>query len=344
MHVRRDAVQIEVLAPAKINLFLEVLARRADGYHEIETLMARVSVYDSLFFEATEGGQIVLECRWGAGWQGTAGRASSGTQAAHVTAGLAGSDTEAAGLASSGIQTDVARGGVARELHADTVPCGPENLAWRAAALLKERAGERQGARIRLIKRIPAAAGLGGASSDAAAALVAANAGWGLGWPRERLVELARELGSDVSFFLVDRAGLGRGRGERIEEVPTTRLPMVIVKPPVGLSTPKVYQACQPSEQPRSVSGCCEQLARGRGAELGRGLVNRLQAPAGGLTPWIGRLAAEFSRQPVDGHQMSGSGSSYFGICRTSRQARRLAAVLRARGLGAVMAGALGRS
>ena len=87
------------------------------------------------------------------------------------------------------------------------LPAEADNLATKAARLLRERAGIEAGAALRLVKRIPAAAGLGGGSSDAAAALVAGNIAWGLNWPLERLMPLAAELGSDVPFFL--------GRGAR---------------------------------------------------------------------------------------------------------------------------------
>src|SRR5438552_13716012 len=170
MHVRRSANHVEVVTPAKINLFLEVLARRPDGFHEIETLLTAVTAYDRLIFIPDDRGDIVLDCRWAHG----------------LSAWQRGRDCNTA----------------ARELLYGEIPRGPENLVWRAAALVRERAGIRQGATICLVKRVPAAAGLGGASSDAAATLVAANMAWQLHWPRERLMELAADLGSDISFFL----------------------------------------------------------------------------------------------------------------------------------------------
>src|SRR5688500_1378304 len=143
MHVRRLGPSIEVTTPAKINLFLEVLGRRSDGYHEIETVLAAVSLYDTLRFTPLPEGGVELTCRSAAAPPG------------------------------------------------DELPSGPENLAWRTAELVRQRAGITAGASIELVKRIPSAAGLGGASSDAAAALVAANLAWRLDWPREQLLELA---------------------------------------------------------------------------------------------------------------------------------------------------------
>jgi 4-diphosphocytidyl-2-C-methyl-D-erythritol kinase len=283
---------VEVTTPAKINLFLEVLGRRPDGFHEIETLLTAISLYDTLRLTANETGDIRLTCRWAA---------------------------PAAG---------------------DAIPAGPENLAWRSVALLRERAGVERGAELQLIKRIPAAAGLGGASSDAAAALVAANFAWQLAWPRERLCELAAELGSDVPFFLTRGAALATGRGERLRPLRVPRLHIALVRPPVGLSTPAVYRACRPAEQPAASTRLVAALDRGDVAAVARLLVNGLAPAAASLTPWIERLQTEFHQQGVLGHQMSGSGSCYFGLCRHARHARRVASRLRARNIGAAYAAA----
>jgi 4-diphosphocytidyl-2-C-methyl-D-erythritol kinase len=310
MHVRRTGTHLEVLAPAKLNLFLEVLARRPDGFHEIETLLAAAGIYDTLAFAPLETPEIELESRWSCGL--------------------------AARLAARRLQP------VGSEMNDNfsALPAGPDHLAWKAAALLRERAGEQRGARMTLVKRIPAAAGLGGASSDAAAALVAANLGWNLGWSGERLADLAAELGSDVPFFLTGGAAMCRGRGERIEPLRPAPLHVVVVRPPVGLSTPQVYSRCRPADRPASARDLHKALECGNAAAVGRGLANRLQAPAAEVTPWIDRLAEEFTRQDCLGHQMSGSGSSYFGIARHARHAKRVASRLRARQIGTVFAAA----
>jgi 4-diphosphocytidyl-2-C-methyl-D-erythritol kinase len=166
--------------------------------------------------------------------------------------------------------------------------------------------------------------------------LVAANAAWQLNWSKDRLAQLAAELGSDVPFFLTRGAAVCRGRGEQIENINATRLHAVIVRPPIGLATPKVYKECRPTDSPRSATSLIADLGRGRAHHVGRQLFNDLQSAAARLTPWIATLQNEFENQNVLGHQMSGSGSSYFGLCRSHRQARRIAARLRARDIGAV--------
>src|SRR5205823_2480704 len=118
------------------------------------------------------------------------------------------------------------------------LPQEADNLVTRAMQMLRSQAHVAAGARVQLLKRIPSAAGLGGGSSDAAAALVAANAGWELNWPQAELAALAARLGSDVPFFLGHGPALCRGRGEQIEPVGGLGcLHFVLVRPPAGLST-----------------------------------------------------------------------------------------------------------
>src|SRR5206468_2246915 len=185
----------------------------------------------------------------------------------------------------------------ARELLFDDLPSGLENLAWRACALLRQRSGIEHGATMSLVKRIPAAAGLGGASSDAAAALIAGNLAWSLNWPIDRLLDLAAELGSDVPFFLKRGAALGRGRGEKLEAIRSSRLHTVLVRPPIGLSTPRVYQHCQLRPDRVGAAGLIAALTRGRASLIGRQLTNDLQAAAAKITPWIKTLENEFAKQ-----------------------------------------------
>jgi len=187
-----------------------------------------------------------------------------------------------------------------------------------------------------LIKRIPAAAGLGGASSDAAAALAAANSAWNLHWPLDRLQDLAAELGSDVPFFLTGGAAVCRGRGEFINPFASCPLQLVVVRPAVGLSTKDVYQRCSPGHEACSAAAMTAAMASRRAVSVARQLKNDLQAPASELTPSIAELGREFSRQPVLGHEMSGSGSSCFALVRSRRQSRRIATRLRARNAGLV--------
>jgi len=131
---------------------------------------------------------------------------------------------------------------LAVEVEGPEIPPG-ENLALRAARLLREHTGTRMGAHIRLIKRIPVGAGLGGGSSDAAAALAGLNRLWGLGLSRAELQEIGLELGADVPFFLSDSPAWVEGIGERLSPA-RVRLPgaFLILVPPFRCPTPEVYR------------------------------------------------------------------------------------------------------
>ena len=297
MHIRRSARGVEVCAPAKLNLFFELLGDRDDGFHEVATLMCPVNLYDTLFFRVAPAGTLRLRCRPVFGLGGPEGRGLQGVDA------------------------------------------GPDNLVNRAVELVRRRAGVDFGADMLLVKRIPAAAGLGGGSSDAAAALVAANEAWQLGISRRRLSSWAAELGSDVPFFLEGGAAECRGRGERIAPVEhNCEMHFVLVRPPEGLATAAVYAAARVSDRPRETGPLMDAFKRGDCEETGRRLWNRLQPAAKSLSPWVARLEEEFVRLGLSGHAMSGSGTSYFGICRSARHARRIAGRLRAKGIGVVFA------
>ena len=297
MEVYRSANGLVVHAPAKLNLFFEILAKRDDGFHEIESLMVPVSLYDTLLFVEDLSGRVELDCQRAAGsW----------------------------GSNDSGLSC---------------LPEGRANLAVKAVELLQQHASVSRGGWMRLVKRIPIAAGLGGGSSDAAAALVAANECWGLGWSRSDLALLGAELGSDVPFFLGQGAAVCRGRGEVVDPIESLgALHFVLVRPPAGLSTSDVYDVCQVAEEPLLVEPVVDAFKKGDLSRAGKGLFNRLQSAAESLSPWIRRVEDKFVDLDCLGHMMSGSGTCYFGLCRHWRHAGRVARRLQASGVGAVFA------
>lgn len=303
MWIRRQGPTVEIHVPAKVNLFLEILAKRPDGFHELETLIAAIGVCDTLICEPLASDEIIVDCRWAAGCQAV------GSAIARRTAS---------------------------DLYGP-LPVLQDNLVWKAARRLQERSPAKLGARVVVHKRIPAAAGLGGASADAAATLVGLNLVWQLGLSRDSLAEIAAELGSDVPFFLRGGVAVCRGRGELVE--PTPRLPplsVTVARPPEGLGTPQVYRRCQVSAEPRSSAPIVAAWARGDQRGIGEGMKNQLQPPAAELSPWIGCLEQRTEGIGAIAKQMSGSGTSYFAIGRHARHARRMAGTLRAAGLGAV--------
>src|SRR5262249_2823120 len=210
---------LRVWAPAKVNLFLEVLGKRADGYHEIATLMVAVSLYDTLEFKEESSPPVHLQC------------------------------------------------------DRPDLSTGPDNLIYRAAELLRQRTGCPRGARIRLRKRIPMAAGLAGGSSDAAATLCGLNALWQLGRSNAELAVLGAELGSDVPFFFATPAAWCTGRGEQVTPVKLGRpFHLVVASPGVGLATADVYRGLSVPPQPLAGGPICRALADGNVEAIGRGL------------------------------------------------------------------------
>jgi len=288
---RLTASSLVAFAPAKLNLYLRVVGKRADGYHDIETVMTTIDLYDTLVFSRTDDDQIQLAVR---------------------LASRLGNPVEAA-----------------------SIPTGPENLVVRAADLLRQATGTRLGARITLVKRIPSAAGLGGGSSDAAATLGALNRLWGCGVSAVELQVLASQLGSDVPFFLGETStAICRGRGEILEPLPArSGLTFVVAKPASGLSTPAVYRACRAEPADHRLSHLLQALKFQRGDLAARHLRNDLQSPAEQLNREVIHLACLFSEQEFGGHQLSGSGTAYFGVCKNRSQALSIAARLRQRGI-----------
>ncbi len=292
MRIRSSAALVEISAPAKLNLHLEVLQRRADGYHELESLLVPIGLVDTLLFRPVGNGDIDFACECEGHQGGTAG-----------------------------------------------LPESSDNLVVRALEMLRARTGRALGAVVRLVKRIPVGAGLGGGSSDAAAALVAGNLGWKLGFTLAELHELAAGLGSDVPFFLHGGPAVCRGRGEQVEPVSGLgRLHFVVCMPPASLLTRDVYGICEPVARSGAWQALLAALREGDLALAGRLLHNRLEEAAARLSPWVARLRREFARLDVLGACLSGSGTAYFGLCRSAWQARRVGALLQQRGAGRVYA------
>jgi 4-diphosphocytidyl-2-C-methyl-D-erythritol kinase len=272
MRLERRSDGVEIRAPAKVNLFLEVLAIRPDGYHEIATLMVAVTLFDTLEFQEDVSGDIVLWCDH------------------------------------PGLET------------------GPANLVCRAADLLRQKTGTRSGARIRLAKRIPLAAGLAGGSSDAAATLVGLNELWRLGLGPADLAGLAGQIGSDVGFFLGGPAAWCTGRGEIVTPLALARqLDFLIVCPAVGLATAEVYRNVAVPANPASGEEIRQAVAAGDVDGIGRLLFNRLQPAAQRLCPEVAAWHARLAASSPAGVVMTGSGSSVLALCPNRRSALQLA-------------------
>ena len=298
MFFRRHNNELEVLAPAKLNLFLEITDKRPDGFHELDMLMVPIALYDTLTFKLRPDDEITLSSCCAVG-------------------------------------------------NKITMPSSADNLVTRAVKLLQQRieggsSSTTFGLDICLFKRIPAAAGLGGGSSDAAAALVAANYLWQAGLSAVELSELALQIGSDVPFFLSGSAARCRGRGELLTplNIPAA-LDVVLIKPRVGLATAEVFAEYAARQGTRvddrvAADNILSACASGRAPEIGKWLYNRLVDSALRLQPELQQLQAELLALGLPGVQMTGSGSTFYLICRHARQARNIAEKLSHRGHAAV--------
>ncbi|MCM3879478.1 MAG: 4-(cytidine 5'-diphospho)-2-C-methyl-D-erythritol kinase [Vicinamibacterales bacterium] len=215
---------------------------------------------------------------------------------------------------------------------APDVPVDPTNLVWKAAQHLWKaagRAGDPRDAHVALEKRIPARAGLGGGSSDAAAALVLLRRLWKLNVPDDALRAIAATIGSDVPYFLVGGTALGLGRGEDVyplEDLP--RFPVVLVFPDFGVATVDAYSWLDERQQSGDTShppaGYLETTWLGRGV----GLYNDLEPPVIERHPGIGKLKRRLMKMGAAMAAMSGSGSTVFGVFSSARAAHAAAGTL----------------
>jgi len=209
------------------------------------------------------------------------------------------------------------------------VPAGADNLVLKAAMALAETAGVPAGARIRLFKRLPVAAGIGGGSADAAAALKALSALWQVNPAKEDLAGLALALGADVPVCLAARPAFVGGIGEEITEAPPLpRCWLILANPGIALPTPAVFKHRDgpfsaearfdaPPSDPRD-------LARLLGERR-----NDLTDAAVALEPTVGRVLAELDRLPgALLARMSGSGATCFALFATREQAETGAQIL----------------
>ena len=246
---------MRLAAHAKVNLTLEVLGMRPDGYHELRSVVTTIPLHDDVELLDAPAGEMTVEM------------SGDGMEVPHV-------------------------------------PC-EENLAVRAARALAAAAGVSRGVHIRIVKRIPVGAGLGGGSADAAAVLNGLNELWGMGLPKERLCEIGAEVGSDVPALVLGGMVLMEGRGERVRALlQRARRPLsqsvgpfddnfVLRVPPIYASTARVYAEFRPED--------CGKFR------------NDLQPAACRLYPIIAETIAEMEAEGLENVQMTGSGSAVFG-------------------------------
>jgi len=265
-----------IRSPAKLNLFLEILDRRPDGYHNLKTLFAKTSLCDEIHFSPFRR----LQISW-----------------------------------------------TPKNIR---LPKGRDNLIVRAAMELQKTFCIREGAGIHLVKNIPVGAGLGGGSSNAAATLRGLCRLWKIPRrpaTREKLTQIARRLGADVSFFLQDHPFcIGEGTGDILRPLPDSgKYWAVLLYPGVSVSTPWAYQRLSRLRRPPltplnltradNLDRLAVCLRRRKPPEEWVGLLfNRFEEIVLSRFPQVRKAVSALRTRPTLGVMMSGSGSSVFGI------------------------------
>ncbi len=266
---------LKVRVPAKINLWLEIIRKRDDGYHELSSLMLPVGIYDCLELESRKGSGISMEC------------------------------------------------------DEPGVPLDASNLAWRAAEAFLNKVGSKIGVAIRINKNIPVAAGLGGGSADAAAVLLALNRMHRDGLAMPQLECLGQKLGADVPFFLFQRPALATGIGEQLCPVDgLPDYPLVLIKPPLNVSTRWVYQSLKLTRGESRIRLRC---FMDRPWQLHEVMENDLETVTLLAYPVLGRIKEWLLQKGAIGAVMSGSGPTVFGVFREKGEAEALEAQARRR-------------
>ena len=287
---KRRARVVRMRAFAKINLSLQVVARRRDGYHDLRTVLQSLALHDTLTFRTTRG-PFRISC-----------------------------DDEAC-------------------------PIDEANLVWKAAERVwaaAHRRGAPRGVDIRITKRIPLEAGLGGGSSDAAAAIQALSALWRVELNRDRMRKIAAALGADVAYFLEGGTVLALERGDLLFPMEdSARAWVVLLIPPFGVRTKDAYGWWDRRHARRARLP----LARRARADVDSPRSgNDLQTVVAARHPEIARMVAALQRAGAGQAAMSGSGSAVFGLFARRTDATRAASGLARRGLRVILTATLGRS
>jgi 4-diphosphocytidyl-2-C-methyl-D-erythritol kinase len=204
------------------------------------------------------------------------------------------------------------RSGISLECEPSDVSAGPGNLVWKAAELYLSTGALKSGVDIRLRKKIPVGAGLGGGSADAAATLLGLNAFAERPLNSARLHDLAGQLGADVAFFLYARPALATGIGEKLQHIDgLPPYPLVLIKPPVAVSTQEVYQSLKLTRGKSHIN--VDRLMSWPWA-LSDMLVNDLEVVTVAKLPMIAQIKQWLLEQGAVGAIMSGSGPTVFGV------------------------------
>ena len=266
---------------AKLNLFLQVLNKRPDNYHNIETLFERINLYDTITLKLRRDESIRISCA-----------------------------------------------------NPD-VPRDETNFCYRGAKLLQEKYKVKKGVDIKILKRIPISAGLGGGSSNAGSVFLGLNKLWKLRLPLSRLVTLSKQIGCDVPFFIYNTSfAKGSNRGDRItplEGLKDLRLWHILVVPKIRVSTPLIYKKWDDKKQDAGLTTSeydvkiiISALRKKAFSLIPLALCNSLEEVTVGKYPQVRRIKERLAYLGVKSILMSGSGPAVFGIVSSRKEAERV--------------------
>lgn len=262
--------QIELKALGKVNLGLDVLGRRDNGYHDVRMVMQSVYLYDDICIKKKK------------------------EQGIELTTNLF------------------------------FLPANEKNLAYRAARLLLEEFQIDTGIRMHIEKRIPVAGGMAGGSTDAASVLFGINRLFQLGLSQKELMKRGEMLGADVPYCILRGTALAEGIGEKLTPLPDLpKCVMVIAKPPVSVSTAKVYEKLDgmPIKEHPPIDGILEGLQAGSLETVVKNMGNVLESVTVKEYPVIADIKESMIQNGAVNAMMSGSGPTVFGIFENRRQA-----------------------
>lgn len=248
---------------AKINLTLDVIGKRENGYHDLQMIMQSINLHDTIYIRKTKTKGVRLEANYS--W----------------------------------------------------LPTNEKNIAYRAAQLFFEESNIQGGVAIEITKRIPVAAGLAGGSTDAAATLVGMNRLYNTRYSKEKLMEMGLKLGADVPFCIMRGTMLAEGIGEvltPLKPMPSTYV--VLVKPPVSVSTASVYKGLnlETIKTHPDTQAVIKALDEGDVRKIASHMSNILEEVTISMHPVIQEIKESLMEYGAMGAMMSGSGSTVFGL------------------------------
>lgn len=278
--------QITRKAYAKINLGLDVIRRRPDGYHEVKMIMQTVGIYDVLTFRKKEQ----LE------------------GSPQITIALELKETQAVAFSK------------------EELPCDKSNLIYKAAALIMETYDIKEGVEITLQKNIPIAAGMAGGSTDAAAVFHGLNELFSLSMSLEDMKKLGVKIGADVPYCIMGGTALSEGIGEILTPLPAPpKAHLLIAKPDINVSTKFVYENLHADtlQFHPDIDGMVEALKAGSLTGITDRMSNVLETVTVKEYPIINQIKEEMIRSGARNALMSGSGPTVFGVYENEEAAKK---------------------